>query len=86
MIWFLLLAIINHSYGFIGYDCGSRYVNITTLSLLEVGKCEIPEPNINVTRNYVQLLQIIEYSETKLIQVSNHVKWAPIFLSNDRFD
>ena len=68
MIWLLLLVIINHSYGFIGYDCGSRYLNITTLSLLEVGKCEIPEPNINVTRNYVQLLQINDYSETKVIQ------------------
>ena len=54
--------------GFIGYNCGSRQLNVTTLSLREVGKCELQEPAINVTRKYVQLLQINEYSEAQVIQ------------------
>ena len=68
MFWFLLILTLKSIYGFIGYDCGSRHLNITTLSLLEVGECELPESKINITREYLQLLQINEYTETKVIQ------------------
>ena len=40
MFWLLLCVIISNSNAFIGYDCGSRNLNVTTLSLLEVGECE----------------------------------------------
>lgn len=53
---------------FIGYDCGSRYLNITTLSLLEVGECEVPNDDVKVDKVYVQLLQINDYTETKVKQ------------------
>ena len=68
MIWTLLFTIIAGAYGFIGYDCGSRHLNVTTLSLLEVGNCDLPETKINITRRYVQLLQINQYTETRIIQ------------------
>ena len=67
MIWLLLCVIISNSNAFIGYDCGFRNLNVTTLSLLEVGECELPETNVDVSEKYVQLLQINEYSETKII-------------------
>ena len=56
------------AYGFIGYDCGSRHLNVTTLSSLEVGNCDLPETKINITRRYVQILQINQYTETRIIQ------------------
>ena len=52
----------------VGYDCGSRSLNITTISLLDVGQCEIPPSSLNVSRKYVQLLQVNEFSETQAIQ------------------
>ena len=54
--------------GFIRYDCGCRQLNVTTLSLREVGECELQDPANNVTRKYVQLLQINKYSEAQVIQ------------------
>ena len=66
MIWTLLFVLIG-DYGFIGYDCGSRHLNITTLSLLEVGSCNLHEYKINITRRYEQLLQINQYTETRII-------------------
>ena len=68
MFWLLLCVIIINANVFIGYDCGSRNLNVTTLSLLEVGECELPERNVDVSEKYVQLLQINEYSEMKIIQ------------------
>ena len=52
----------------IGYDCGSNHLNITTLSLLEVGECDIPEPHVQVDKVYVQLLQLSSFTLTKIIQ------------------
>ena len=72
MIYQLLsvLVIINIPgiYGLIGYDCGAKYLNVTTLSLRDVGECEIPDSPINTTLKYVQLLQLNEYKETPVIQ------------------
>ena len=68
MIWTLLFTIIREVYGFIGYDCGSLHLNVTTLSLLEIGNCDLPESKINITRRYVQLLQINQYTETRIMQ------------------
>ena len=62
MIWILLFTIIAGAYGFIGYDCGTRHLNV------EVGNCDLPETRINITKRYVQLLQINQYTETRIIQ------------------
>ena len=59
---------MSNTNAFIGYDCGSWNLNVTTLSLLEIEECELPETNVEVSEKYVQLLQINEYSETKIIQ------------------
>ena len=52
----------------IGYDSRTIHLNITTLSLLEVGECDIPEPQIQVKKIYVQLLQLSDFILTKIIQ------------------
>ena len=49
---------IRTVYAIIGFDCGSNQSNITILSLLEVGECNLPRSQVHVDRTYVQLLQI----------------------------
>ena len=51
----------------IGYDCRSRSVNVTTISLLDVGQCQMPSNTLNVSRKYVQLLQVTKFVETQAI-------------------
>ena len=36
-------AVLHSVVGLIGYDCGSKILNITTLSLLDIGPCDIPQ-------------------------------------------
>ena len=52
----------------IGYDCGSNQLNLTTLSLLEVGECDIPEPKLHIETTYIQLLQISDFTLTQVRQ------------------
>lgn len=54
--------------GLIGYDCAGVTANLTTVSLLEVGECNIPQQEVNVTRTYIQLIQINEYSSITVRQ------------------
>ena len=65
---FIILFLFDTTTGFIGYDCGSRQLNVTTLSLREVGECDVATTTVNKTRQYLQLLQINEYTDTKIIQ------------------
>ncbi|KAI4472664.1 hypothetical protein M0802_016597 [Mischocyttarus mexicanus] len=52
----------------LGYDCGGTATNITTVSLLEVGECNIPTTKPNRTTVYLQLLQLIDYETTQVFQ------------------
>jgi hypothetical protein len=54
--------------GLIGYDCGSASTNITTLSLLNIEKCDIPHQEVNSSKVYVQLLQINDFDFVRVIQ------------------
>ena len=65
---FCLLLWSGTVHAIIGYDCGTNHLNITTLSLLEVGECDIPEPQVQVEKIYVQLLQLSDFTLTKIIQ------------------
>lgn len=64
----LLNSNFTPTLGLIGYDCGGATTNITTLSLLEVGECDIPHQEVNVSKKYIQLLQINQYSSIHVIQ------------------
>lgn len=56
------------TFGIIGYDCGSSSANITTLSLLNIEECDIPQKQVNSSSIYVQLLQINDFQSTRVIQ------------------
>lgn len=66
LFYFMLLRTIIH--GMIAYDCGSSNLNVTTLSLLDIGKCDIQETTPNISDKYIQLLQLSHYTNTKIIQ------------------
>lgn len=71
LIWCSLIYLfsqISTTQGLIGYDCAGVTSNITTVSLLGVGECNIPQQEVNVTRTYIQLIQINEYSSIKVRQ------------------
>lgn len=60
--------LLSTAWGLIGYDCGSKLLNITTLFLIDVGECNIPEDTVKTSKQYIQLLQLNEYTETTVIQ------------------
>ena len=51
-------------YGLIRYDCGQKFTNFTTFSLVNIRECDLPEPIVNVTKLEISLLQINEYADT----------------------
>lgn len=64
----LLLWAITGTMAIIGYDCGSSNLNVTTLSLIDVGDCDIKKPEVEASPVYIQLLQLNEFIENKVIQ------------------
>lgn len=63
-----LLSLAPSSRGLIGYDCGGKDLNITTLSLLDIGNCEVEDIEPIATGVYVQLLQLSDFDKTRVIQ------------------
>ena len=64
----LVVMFLCEALALIGYDCGARQLNVTTLSLIDVGECDIPIHQPNITQQYLHLLQINEYASTHVIQ------------------
>lgn len=64
----LLLYSIRPVEGIIGYDCTGATLNITTVSLLEIGECDIPAQEVNETAVHIQLLQVNQYSSIQVRQ------------------
>lgn len=54
--------------GIIGYDCGTPSANFTTLSLIDVEECDVPLPQVNSSKIFLQLLQIEEFKSVEVIQ------------------
>ena len=68
MILFLIINLIYPSLQIIGYDCGSQVLNMTTISLLEVGPCDIPTPKATVEDLEIQVLQMVDFAQIPVIQ------------------
>jgi len=51
-----------------GFDCGGQYLNITSVSLLDVGECNLDYRKPNASDTYVQLLQLSDYNHAEVIQ------------------
>lgn len=61
----LLIRVVT---SLIGYDCGAPTLNITTVSLNNIGGCEIPLIDPTPIPVRIQLLQLSEFSTTEVIQ------------------
>lgn len=68
MTTLLLLILISEASGLISFDCGGQHLNITAVSLLDVGECDLDISTPNTTEVYIQLLQLSDYSYTEVIQ------------------
>jgi len=64
----LLLSISITAHGLIGFDCGGQHLNITSVSLLGAGDCNLHYKTPNVTNVYIQLLQLAEYNYAEVLQ------------------
>ena len=52
----------------IGCDCGAKILKLTTISLLELGQCDIPVSNASSELVNVQLLHLVEFADVPVIQ------------------
>jgi len=52
----LLYVLLPPFDGLIEFDCDGHGFNITTLSLFDIGDCELAEIEISTEETYVQLL------------------------------
>lgn len=67
--FFSVLSLLTSPvYCLIGYDCGGHGLNITSLSLLDIGNCEAEDIEPIATDTYLQLLQLSDFDKTKVIQ------------------
>ena len=68
------MCLIYASKALIGYDCGSRSLNITTLSLLDLGPCDQPRGSLNITKKCIQLMQINDYLQNTVVQCKIEIR------------
>ncbi|XP_071576447.1 uncharacterized protein, partial [Temnothorax nylanderi] len=52
----------------IGFDCGGQHLNITSVSLLGAGECNLDQQTPNSTNTYIQLLQLSDYDYAEVLQ------------------
>jgi len=64
----ILIILLSEASTLIGFDCGGQNLNVTTVSLLDVGECDLKIRKPNTSSVHIQLLQLSDYSHTKVIQ------------------
>lgn len=64
----IMLGLLPLSAALLGYDCGSATMNVTTVSLTEVGECNIPLYNPKTEAVRIQLLQTTEFRNLPVIE------------------
>lgn len=64
----IYLTVLPLAAGLIGYDCGGEGLNITTLSLLDIGTCSVEDIEPLKEEVYIQLMQLSEYDKTSVTQ------------------
>ncbi|OXU16632.1 hypothetical protein TSAR_013300 [Trichomalopsis sarcophagae] len=75
---FLLISLLfTTAAALIGYDCGRRANNVSTISLREVDPCEIVDSNPEIKNVEMRLLQRLEYEPVQVttcrIRVDRHI-------------
>src|SRR5580765_3398282 len=68
LIYFSTLILVSPICALIGFDCGGQHLNITSVSLLDVGECNFNYRKPNTSEVYVQLLQLSDYNHAEVIQ------------------
>jgi len=64
----LVLVLVTPALSLIGYDCTGRGLNITTLSLLNIGECNVEDIKPIREEAYIQLLQLSDFDKTQVKQ------------------
>lgn len=64
----LILVALPHVSALIGYDCGGDGLNITSLSLLDIGTCEMDTIEPIKKQIYVQLMQLADFDKVPAVQ------------------
>ncbi|XP_015596322.1 uncharacterized protein LOC107268247 [Cephus cinctus] len=64
----IAIIFIPKSQSIIGYDCKVNNLNITTVSLLQVGTCDLPINKPIVENVEIQLLQLTDFMSTEVLQ------------------
>ncbi|XP_043277259.1 uncharacterized protein [Venturia canescens] len=65
LLGFLLL---QEASALLGYDCAGPNLNITTISLNNVGECNVPINAPIPRETYIQLLQLSDFSHVEVVQ------------------
>jgi len=61
-----LLAALPYTASLLGYDFGGDGLNITTISLLNIGDCSMQDIEPNKEETYIQLMQLSDYDRTTI--------------------
>lgn len=74
----LLISIImwKLTQAMIGYDCGSKVLNMTTISLLDIDDCDLETDRVDMSLVDLFLLQLNEYEHTKTTQCKIEINRA----------
>lgn len=64
----ILLCAVVQAYALVGYDCSGQSLNLTTMSLLSVGECTVPNNEPVKEPRYIQLMQLMDFDQTPVIQ------------------
>jgi len=68
MLLFILLAALPYAASLLGYDCGGDGLNITTISLLDIGDCSMQDIEPSKEETHIQLMQLTDYDTTAVTQ------------------
>jgi len=63
-----VVSLISSSSGLTEYDCTGSGLNITTLSLIDIGSCNLENIEPKQEETYVQLLQLADFHHIEVIQ------------------
>lgn len=64
----MISTLLQDARAIVAYDCGGTYLNVTTVSLLRPGDCDLDIEKPTNTSTYIQLLQLSSYAYTEVFQ------------------
>ncbi|KAL7286444.1 hypothetical protein TKK_0019392 [Trichogramma kaykai] len=71
---FIFICFLGCANGHIAYECGSAATELRKISLNHVAECKIPHTEIKTEATQVQLLQLDNYQEIRVIQCKINIK------------